>query len=216
MSQVMTDEEILEALQRWKVRVIKVRRGGVLWRNHHRPPSTGAFGQMHGILNHHTGPFETVKGMVSFVWNGDAALAGPLCHVSTAPDGRIFLIGWNGRANHAGAGARNVFDALQAEREPPGPGLDAVDGNAHLYGNEVMHPGDRSPYPEPQIEAAVRFNAAICEHHEWSENSSIMHKEWTTRKPDMSFHHPRSGRDLRTEVARALEQGPNQYHFHEA
>jgi hypothetical protein len=139
-----------------------------------------------------------------------------LCHVSTAPDGRVFLIGWNGRANHAGSGAQNVLSSLLAESEPSAPGPDAVDGNAVLYGNEVMHPGDHSPYPDVQIEAAVRFNAAVCEHHGWTSNSSIMHKEWTRRKPDMSFHNPRSGRDFRAEVARALELGPEQYHFTDA
>lgn len=216
MSQVMTDEEIIAALTRWQVRFVKVRRGGVPWREHHRPASTGDFGQMSGILNHHTGPFSSVHGMVAVLWRGRSDLPGPLCHMSTAPDGRVFLLGWNGRANHAGAGARNVRDALQNELDPPDPGPDEIDGNAILYGNEVMHPGDRSPYPDAQIEAAVRLNAAICEHHQWSANSALMHREWTTRKPDMSWHKHKSGHDFRHEVQKALRRGPQQYRFQES
>lgn len=213
MSRVMTVDELLDSLKRWQVDFVKVRRGGVSWREHHRPASTGSFGEMHGILNHHTGPFSTVTGMVAVLWDGRSDLAGPLCHVSTAPDGRLFLIGWNGRANHAGFGAQNVDEALLVEAEPPVPGPDAVDGNAVLYGNEVMHPGNRSAYPEVQIEAAVRFNAAVCEHHGWTANSALMHREWTTRKPDMSWRRPDSGARFREEVARALREGPTAYHF---
>lgn len=213
MSRVMTAAELLDSLARWQVEVVKVRRGGVSWRANHRPRSTGGFGDMHGILNHHTGPFSTVKGMVTVLWEGRSDLPGPLCHVSTAPDGRLFLIGWNGRTNHAGLGGRNVDEALLVEDEPPAPGRDAVDGNAVLYGNEVMHPGDRSPYPEAQIEAAVRFNAAVCEHHGWTANSALMHREWTTRKPDMSWRRPHTGVQFRDEVARALRDGPTAYHF---
>jgi hypothetical protein len=213
MSKVMTTDELLDALRRWQITFVKVRRDGVAWRNHHRPAFTGLFGDMHGVLNHHTGPFTTVKGMVATLWDGRPDLAGPLCHVSTAPDGRLFLIGWNGRANHAGAGAANVHAALLAEATPPAPGPDAVDGNALLYGNEVMHPGNKKPYPAEQIETAVRFNAAVCEHHGWTANSALMHREWTTRKPDMSWRRPDTGPSFRAEVARALVEGPKAYHF---
>jgi hypothetical protein len=209
----MSAEELLEALRRWRVDVVKVRRKDVTWREHHRPRSTGAFGTMHGILNHHTGPFSSVKGMVAMLWEGRSDLPGPLCHVSTAPDGRLFLIGWNGRTNHAGLGARNVDEALVDESKPPQPGKDAVDGNAVLYGNEVMHPGNDRPFPDPQIETMVRFNAAVCEHHGWTANSALMHREWTARKPDMSWLGAKGGARLRAEVARALEAGPKAYHF---
>lgn len=209
----MSAEELLDALRRWRIDVVKVRRGGTTWREHHRPPSTGAFGAMHGILNHHTGPFSSVKGMVAMLWEGRSDLPGPLCHVSTAADGRLFLIGWNGRTNHAGLGARNVDRALVDESKPPQPGPDAVDGNAVLYGNEVMHPGNDRPFPDAQIETMVRFNAAVCEHHGWTGNSALMHREWTSRKPDMSWLGPKGGTQLRAEVARALEAGPKAYHF---
>jgi hypothetical protein len=213
MSQAMTADEILAALDRWNVEVVKVRRDTTSWRNHHRPQSTGAYGDMHGILNHHTGPFSTVHGMVGLLWNGRSDLPGPLCHVSTAPNGRLFLIGWGGRTNHAGLGGRNVMLALNDESDPPPPDADAVDGNAILYGNEVMHPGDASPYPAAQIEAAVRFNAAVCEHHGWTANSALMHREWTKRKTDMSFRNPNPGKHFREEVARALDAGPDAYQF---
>lgn len=209
----MSAEELLDALRRWRIDFVKVSRGSVTWREHHRPRTTGAFGKMHGILNHHTGPFSSVKGIVAVLWEGRSDLPGPLCHVSTAPDGRLFLIGWNGRTNHAGLGARNVDQALVDEAQPPPPGADAVDGNAVLYGNEVMHPGNDRPYPDAQIETAVRFNAAVCEHHGWTANSVLMHREWTSRKPDMSWRGLRGGTRLRAEVARALDVGPRAYHF---
>ncbi len=211
----MTPEELLGALNRWQVTIVKVRRGGLVWRDHHRPSTTGPFGDMHGILNHHTGPFSSVKGILATLWEGRSDLPGPLCHVSTAPDGRLFLVGWNGRANHAGLGARNVDAALLVEAQPPAPGPDAVDGNAVLYGNEVMHPGNDRRYPDAQIEAAVRFNAAVCEHHGWTANSALMHREWTRRKPDMSWRNPHAGPRFREEVARALSEGPQSYHFHD-
>ena len=213
MSQVMSADTLLRSLERWQIDSVPVRRGGISWQQHSRPPSTGDFGDMHGVLNHHTGPFSTVRGMVALLWDGRSDLPGPLCHVATAPDGRLFLIGWNGRSNHAGLGGRNVAEALLREDDPPPPGPDVVDGNAVLYGNEVMHPGDESPYPVAQIETAVRFNAAICEHHGWTSNSAIMHREWTTRKRDMSWREPRSGNRFRAEIDRALRLGPSAYRF---
>jgi hypothetical protein len=143
---------------------------------------------------------------------GRAGLPGPLCNEATAPDGTIYLIGW-GRANHAGKGARNVLDALIADKTAPQPGADSVDGNALLYGNEVIHPGNTAPYPREQIEAAVRATAAKIELHGWKATSVIQHKGWTRRKVDMSWHGAAAQLHFQAEVDRALREGPARYRF---
>lgn len=211
MSKALTPAQLLAAYKRWGVDVVQVTRGGVSWRDHHRPASTGGWGDMHGCLLHHTGPFATVKGMLAMLWEGRSDLPGPLCNEATGPDGRVYLIGW-GRANHAGLGAANVRDALLHDVAPPAPGPDAIDGNAILYGNEVIHPGS-GPYPHEQIEAAVRVTAAKIEAHGWKAASAIQHKGWTRRKVDMSWHGDDAQADFRDEVARALRVGPERYEF---
>lgn len=205
----MTPAERLAAYRRWHIDVVEVKRGGLSWQNHCRPRSTGAWGDMHADVTHHTGPFGSVPQMLALLWAGRSDLPGPLCHDSTAPNGTLYVVG-HGRANHAGKGARNVYDALLADRRPPAPGADAVDFNAFTYGNEVMHPGDSSPYPHAQIQTAVRRSAAICEFHGWTAASAILHKGLTQRKPDWSF----SGQPwFQDEVAHALSVGPDRYAF---
>lgn len=204
MSKAPTPAQLLTVLKRWHVPYVEVKRDGVSWRDHDRP---GSWGDMNGVLVHHTGPYGSVQGMLVMLWNGRSDLPGPLCQVATSPSGKLYLMGW-GRANHAGKGAANVLDALIEERPLPTPGPDAIDGNARLYGNELIHPGNTSPYPNAQIETAVRFAAAICDFHGWNHRSVLQHKEWTRRKPDTSWRG-----DWRAEVARALKDGPERYGY---
>jgi hypothetical protein len=205
---------LLNAFKRWRITATEVSRGGVLARNHHRPQS---YGDMHGILQHHTGPFSTVSGMLALLWDGRSDLPGPLCTYSTAPDGHVYLIS-GGRANHAGAGGQNVYNALIADAPTPRPGADVVDGNAHLYGNEIMSAGSASSiYPDVQVQAAVRAAAAICELHKWKGTSVIRHGDWTARKVDTAGK-SQHGDVLSTsfwhsEVARALKVGPAAYTY---
>jgi hypothetical protein len=63
-----------------------------------------------------------------------------------------------------------------------------VDGNAHFYGLEISNRGTRDDLlPAEQYLAAVRWAAAICRHHGWTERSVIGHKEWSDWKSDPSF-----------------------------
>jgi hypothetical protein len=198
-----TPAKFVAALRAEGVKVVGVTKNGVAWTNHSRPASLGAF-DPHGVLNHHTGPFSTVSGMVSLLWNGRSDLPGPLAHVGLAPDGTAYMVGWN-RANHAGKGDKDTYNAILNETGVfPKPNYDSVDGNSKLYGIEVMHKGDSSAYTDAQIQALVKINAAIERLHGWTYNSSAHHKEWTHRKTDMSWHGAYAGRDLRLLIKACL------------
>lgn len=190
------------ALKAEGVYVVGVNKNGVGWWNHSRPASLGAF-DGHGVMNHHTGPFSTVEGMVSLIWNGRSDLPGPLATCTIAPDGKVYLVGWN-RCNHAGKGDKDVYNAVLNGTTIPKPNSDDVDGNSAFYGIEVMHPGNSTPYPNAQIQALVKVNAAIHRAHKWDQRSSIHHKEWTTRKTDMSWHGSTAGPDLRKLIQSCL------------
>lgn len=195
----------VNALRAEGVKIVAVTRNGLAWYNHSRPASLGAF-DGHGVVNHHTGPFSTVEGMVSLIWNGRSDLPGPLATITLAPDGTAYLVGWN-RCNHAGSGDKDVYNAVLNETGViPKPNSDDIDGNSKFYGIEVMHPGTSAPYPDAQIQALVKINAAIHRAHGWSEKSSIHHKEWTFRKTDMSWHGTSAGPDLRKLIANCLAQ----------
>lgn len=138
----------------------------------------------HGVIIHHTGPYTSVAGMIDMLRHGRSDLPGPLCHAGGRPSGVIDLIGWHD-ANHAGMGSKAVLDAVFEDREPPAPGPDNVDGNESFYGLELIHPGDGiTPWPAKQVESAVRYATALCRLHDWTENSVIFHRGWTTRKID--------------------------------
>ncbi|GGS86916.1 peptidoglycan-binding protein [Streptomyces chromofuscus] len=152
------------------------------WKTHNRNHK-GPWGPVHGVMLHHTAGINSL----TLCRDGTAALPGPLCVGLIAKDGTVHLVGY-GRTNHAGSGSTAVLDAVVAERTPPSPGPDAVDGNARFYGFEIENLGDgRDPYPADQLAAAERVSAALCRAHGWSAGSVIGHKEWTRRKIDPSF-----------------------------
>jgi hypothetical protein len=210
----MTVPEMLAAFKRWHVDAEELVRGGVRARDHHRPQ---AYGDMHGMLQHHTGPWSTVDGMKALLWDGRSDLPGPLCQFTVAPDGKVSIVS-GGRANHAGAGAANVYQALVNDGATPAPGPDSVDGNAHLYGTEIMSAGaSTSVYPDAQVQAAVRLDAAVCEHHGWRGNSVIRHATWTRRKVDTAGRSAHGDvldvQFWQSEVNRALTVGPDAYSY---
>lgn len=154
------------------------------WRTHNRA-GHGPWGPMNGVTIHHTAGRDSKN----LVWTGTADLDGPLCHTHLAKDGVATMIA-NGRANHAGTFAQNAYDAVVNESavHPRPDAAEPVDGNAHFYGIEIENLGDgKDIYPSVQYDAAVRWAAAICRAHGWSENSVIGHKEGTRRKVDPSF-----------------------------
>lgn len=210
----MTGADLVAAYRRWGLTVVQVRRRGVSWRANNRP---GNYGPMCGQVAHHTGPYGTVEGMLALLFEGRSDLPGGLCTDGIAPNGTVYMIS-GGRANHAGKGAGNVYSALRDDRTPGPPGPDAADGNAVLYGDEVMNPGDGATrYPDPQFEALVRVQAARAQWHGWDGAHSIRHGGWTTRKIDTrgtTAHGDTITQDfLQREVARALRLGPDLYAY---
>lgn len=203
MATPMTADQFLAALRAEGLHVVE--HAG--WRTHNRE-GHGGWGPMNGVMIHHTAGVAPGDGNV--VWSGRSDLPGPLAHGYLAKDGTVTMTA-NGRANHAGGGSAAVLAAVVAEKSPlPATHFHdgssgAVDGNAHFYGLEISNRGDgKDPYPAAQYDAAVRWAAAICRHHGWSEKSVIGHKEWSDWKDDPSFDMFR----FRTDVAAQLRVKP--------
>jgi len=169
------------------------------WRRNTRP---GDFNPV-GVMNHHTAGHNDLLTVI----RGRPGLNGPLANFYVARDGLVTVIA-AGRCNHAGAGSGKVLERTRRSLAPQGDatafGLaDDTTGNGHYFGIEVENLGDgRDPYPDVQIDALVKVNAAICRHEKWSATRVIHHREWTKRKVDMSFRG-----DLRGKVARYLAGG---------
>lgn len=199
MSVPMSADQMLSALRRWGVSVTE--HAG--WRTHNRN-SIGAWGPVNGTMLHHTASTDGT-GIVELCYTGRSDLPGPLCHGVVHKNGSVVMVG-NGRANHAGSGSSAVLQAVVQDTALPSVGPDAIDGNTHFYGWECVNLGDgKDPWPEVQLDAMARIQAAVCEHHGWTAESVIGHKEWTTRKID-----PRgfSMNDLRVRVEKHLSAGP--------
>ncbi|MFI1111257.1 N-acetylmuramoyl-L-alanine amidase [Streptomyces physcomitrii] len=156
------------------------------WRTHNRNEA-GPWGGVNGVLIHHTAGRDSLD----LVWDGRSDLPGPLAHTHLAKNGTATMTG-NGRANHAGRAARNAFDAVVAESSThpaPSAASGTVDGNQHFYGIEIENLGDGDdPYPGAQYDKAVRWAAAICRAHGWTQHSVVGHKETSVEgKIDPSF-----------------------------
>lgn len=186
MSEPMTADQMVAALKAEGLHVVE--RDG--WRTHNRNHK-GEWGPVNGVMLHHTASSGELAS-VELCEDGYAELPGPLCHAVIGKSGTVYLVG-NGRANHAGTGDPNVFQAVIDERytlSPPAThyheGMSGgVDGNAHFYGAECVNKGeDGDPWPDVQVEAMVRWSAAICRFHGWSAKSTIAHREWSDWKPD--------------------------------
>ncbi|NUS83644.1 MAG: N-acetylmuramoyl-L-alanine amidase [Streptomyces sp.] len=155
------------------------------WRTHNRDAATGrAFGPVYGVLIHHTAGHNDRE----LCFNGRADLPGPLCHAWLGKTDGLWLLG-NGRTNHAGSVDGDVVRALMAEASPlPRDDEADTDGNDCLYGLEIENLGNgQDPYPAVQYDTAVRWAAALCRAHGWSERSVAGHKEVQPGKVDPSF-----------------------------
>ncbi|MFE7129324.1 peptidoglycan-binding protein [Streptomyces sp. NPDC057638] len=153
------------------------------WRTHNRN-HVGPWGPAHGVMIHHTGRYSTEAGMVGLCYNGRSDLPGPLCHTVIGKTGTAHMVGW-GRCNHAGLGDAAVLAAVKAERPVPAAQRIDTDGNRYFYGVELINRGDgRDPWPAAQLDAAVRWAAALCRAHGWSERSIIGHLGWQRGKVD--------------------------------
>lgn len=181
----MTPDQFVNALRAEGCRVVTVGQYRTHNRNH-----KGPWGPVHGTMLHHTAGGE--DGAVSFCYNGTTALPGPLCQGVITKDGTVHVIS-TGRSNHAGGGDPNVLAAVKDERYGDSPPAThqhqgtagAIDGNQYFYGFECVNFGNgRDPWPAVQIEAMVRASAAISRFYQWTEKSTIAHREWSDYKPD--------------------------------
>jgi len=160
-----------------------------------------------GIMVHHTaGPKTGDAPCLSTCIKGRPDLSGPLCHILLARSGKVHLIGAN-IANHAGKGAQQVLDLVRQDepvvRTAKENGYaDAIGGNQFFYGIEVENAGVAGdPYPPVQLESLARICAIICNAHSWSAQRVIHHRQWTSRKIDMSWRG-----DLPSTVAQYMDQ----------
>jgi hypothetical protein len=202
----MTAAETRAAMTKWKVPV-KYYAG---WESRGRR----AFGDVHGIVIHHTGSDSQSDDYLDFLFKvgrPGEGIPAPLCNVSTDMDGDVW-IGAALVANHAGAGSQATMNHVIGEdykgySQELSPGPDNLSGNfsnGSYYGNEVRFDGGQ-PMTAKQWNAAVLWAAAICDHYGWSALSIIGHREHSRRKPD-----PGSTKmyEFRAAVAARLKAGP--------
>jgi hypothetical protein len=154
------------------------------WTTRGRDAATGKiFGPVHGVLNHHTAGTSSLAAIAT---GGRPDLPPPLAHAYLPKSGALVLVA-DGRANHAGLVAENVFNAIVAEKPLPKQDKSAtVDGNDLLYGIEVENLGNgKDQYTRAQYDSWVRFNAALCRLHRWGAGSVAGHLETSVEgKPD--------------------------------
>lgn len=170
------------------------------WRTHNRDSATGkTFGPVHGVLIHHTAGLDDKE----YCYNGSKKLPGPLCHSWLGKTDGLWMIG-NGRTNHAGSVDSDVIAALIAERSPlPRDNFADMDGNDLLYGLEMENKGDgKDPWPVAQYAIAVKWAAALCRKHGWSERSVAGHKEVQPGKVDPTFDMDVFRADVKAQLAK--------------
>ncbi|WP_329423975.1 N-acetylmuramoyl-L-alanine amidase [Streptomyces sp. NBC_01268] len=203
-----TAAAFLAALRAEGLTVVEVGR----WWEHNRNHK-GPWGEVHGVLIHHTVTGVNVNA-VPICRNGYEGLPGPLCHGVIRRNGEVHLVGY-GRTNHAGGGDPDVLQAVIDEsydERPPKPNVgnvDGVDGNAHFYGFECENAGDgKDPWPAAQLEAIEKAAAALCRLHQWGPKSVIGHLEWSDDKNDPRGFTMPSMRDRVADRLAVKEQKP--------
>lgn len=145
-----------------------------------------------GIMLHHTATGETGDApSLPIIINGRPGLKGPLANILLGRSGKAYLVSGN-IANHGGVGSAEVLDLVRAGKEVTQDAKDAgrtddLVANDSFYGIEVENSGVGEPYSEEQIQALVKICAAILRAHGWDANRVIHHRQWTSRKIDMSY-----------------------------
>lgn len=127
----------------------------------------GDFGDIWGVMCHHTGNNNASAASIA---NGRPDLAGPLSQIHLAQDGTVTIVAV-GVAWHAGVGSY--------------PGVPTNNGNWHLIGIEAANDGGgtpgrphRSSWPDAQYDAYVRTCAALVRRLGYGADRVIGHKEY--------------------------------------
>lgn len=132
------------------------------WKTRGRPVSTGGFDPQ-GNLFHHTGGKSNSRAYAEWLAKvGRIDLPAPLCQLSVARDGTVYVCA-AGRANHAG----------KAKASGPCP---AGDGNELYLGWECMNTGSEG-WSRAQYRAMTVGAAATSKHYGWGPNHNRGHKE---------------------------------------
>tara|TARA_R110002050_G_scaffold24593_2_gene65711 strand:- start:22470 stop:23591 length:1122 start_codon:yes stop_codon:yes gene_type:complete len=172
---------------------------GSKWSFDHRPGGTL------GMIVHHTAAGGT-KDMPcrNICVNGRSDLKGPLVQFLLGRSGKVLLISQN-RCNHAGRGSSEVVKDLEQRRDITaefdagqgaynarnlGRSSDYRKGNGQFWGVEVENDGIGEEYAPAQLKALVKLCAAMAKWQGWDHNAIIHHREWTSRKYDMSYVGP--------------------------
>jgi hypothetical protein len=141
----------------------------------------GDMGIIQGALLHHTAERidSDTKPVLKILTEGRPAspgvkpLSGPLCHLALGQDGVHYVIA-AGLAYHAG----------------PGSWHGVVEGNKHFIGTEAENNGLGEIWPEIQMDAFARGQAAIARYCKFGSIMVAGHKEYALplgRKIDPSF-----------------------------
>lgn len=206
----MTPTEITKQISRWGATAKAYKAD---WETHNRGQRGEGWGNVHGVVIHHTGSDDDVK---DYLYRGTDALPGPLVQFYIDKLGIIWLIGW-GRCNHAGGGDPAVLahvineDYIGTLTTHFGEGdTGAKDGNAYFYGIEVGYSGSHVMSPA-QGASLIKLCGAIAEHHNWTEKSFIGHYEWNKYKwdPGCGPNEQRYSMSLmRSDIRRVILAGP--------
>ncbi|MBV9455808.1 MAG: N-acetylmuramoyl-L-alanine amidase [Rubrobacter sp.] len=194
---------LASVLQDWEVHVVEERD----WRTRGNLPFTPE-----GIIVHHTGGNRIGDAPSLHVVRDTGRprddIPPPLCNILLARSGVAHIIAAL-KVNHAGLGNSQVLEQVRQD-VPPIEDVtvlhlsDDMSGNQWFYGIEVQNTGlFDDPYPPVQIEALVRCCAALCSSYGWTSARVIHHREWTSRKSDMSYRGP-----LRLQVLKQIAAGP--------
>lgn len=170
-----------ELLKAWGVKVAEFDS----WRQR----GQGDFGQILGVVAHHTAGANTPPSLIAF---GHSALRGLLSQICLTKDGTAHIVG-AGIAYHAGAGS--------------GFGWPYDNANSCTIGIEAVNAGDgRDPWPSEQLEAYYRICAAICWYLDLPASKVAGHKEWSSGgKIDP---HPIDMPDFRNRVQALINNPP--------
>jgi hypothetical protein len=108
--------------------------------------------------------------------------------------GEVHVVSVN-RTAHPGWGDPAVRDRARQDLVPMPVAQvrarrdNSMRGYRHWVGVEVENLGDgRDPYTDVQLDSMIKLAAAHCLEFGWTVNRVIHHKEWTSRKIDMSYN----------------------------
>lgn len=148
----------------------------------------GDFGEIWGIIAHHTGGSRTPASEIAY---GLPTLEGPLSQLHLAQDGTVTVVA-AGIAWHAGIGSW--------------PGLPEDDANAHTIGIEAANNGTEGWSPA-QYDAYVGICAAVLRRLGHGADRVIGHKEWAGPKQGKWDPGAMDMNSFRNDVADRLKGG---------